>query len=320
MLFSLLIINCFVFGSISFKLSPLDKRSFFDGENGGENTSGDLSINDIFSMDENVGTEEIYTGPDECLHYCNDEIIRIVKPAMSMSMKISEKYKTICEEYDSARMCMEKRPQCPSQKFFVTATSGVKYMCEEQKDAFDATIPCITDWFRYSNAECETLCMASNLINGISIKKIFQQDFKFLEAFDPYIAKISVNEMCRVAECMLSCYKQKLNTRCDGTAGSILAEVVLRPIADVQAVAGPISPIISSVLPLKCAFLHDPSIMNQLRIDERLSKEIAKKYRLQKELPQRNVEKNEILEVQDPFTYNISNDSPLNFYDDVNFL
>lgn len=155
--------------------------------------------------------------------------------------------------------------------------------------------------------------MATNLINGISIKQLFQQDFKFLEAFDPYMAKITVNEVCRVAECMLTCYKQKLNTRCDGTAGSILAEVVLRPIADVQAVGGPISPLLTSLLPLKCAFLHDPNIMNQLRIDERLSKEIAKKYQLQKELPQK-MEKADVRDIQDPFVYNISSsDSPFNF-------
>lgn len=216
-------------------------------------------------------------------------------------------------EYQEANNCMKDRPQCPSQKFFITSTSGIKYMCEEQKDAFDATIPCITDWFRYSNSECETLCMATNLINGISIKQLFQQDFKFLEAFDPYMAKITVNEVCRVAECMLTCYKQKLNTRCDGTAGSILAEVVLRPIADVQAVGGPISPLLTSLLPLKCAFLHDPNIMNQLRIDERLSKEIAKKYQLQKELPQK-MEKADVRDIQDPFVYNISSsDSPFNF-------
>ncbi|CEF65551.1 Hypothetical protein SRAE_2000023000 [Strongyloides ratti] len=309
----LLTINYLIFVSKSFKLSPLDKESFFESDNDGEEHSSETSIYDIFSVDEQIGTEDDYTGPDECLHYCNDKMIGIVKPAMSMSMKISEKYKIICEEYQSAITCMKERPQCPSQKFFVTSTSGLKYMCEEQKDAFDATIPCITDWFRYSNSECETLCMASNLVNGISLKQLFQQDFKFLEAFDPYIAKISINEMCRVAECMLSCYKQKLNTRCDGIAGSILAEVVLRPVADVQAVGGPISPLLTSLLPLKCAFLHDTNIMKQLRIDERLSKEIAKKYRLQKELPQKNTEKIDIKDIQDPFVYNISSDSPFSF-------
>uniref|UniRef100_A0A0N4ZUB7 CPG4 domain-containing protein n=1 Tax=Parastrongyloides trichosuri TaxID=131310 RepID=A0A0N4ZUB7_PARTI len=316
-IFLLLTINLFYLQNHCYKISPLDvKDSFINEVVDQEHSSHDIKETDIFSDIHDVKVEEEYTGPDECLHFCNSEIIGIVKTALSLSMKISEKYESICSDYQVAKSCMEKRPQCPSQKFFITSTSGIKYMCEEQKNAFDHNIHCINDWFQYSNYECETICMASNLINGLSLKKMFQQDFRFLEMFDPYVAKISVNEMCRVGECMLLCYKQKLDTRCDGVAGSILAEAVLRPIADIQAVTGPITPMVSSVIPMKCAFLHDAQHMSKLRIDDNLNKEIATKYRLQKELPKEKNNKDDVPDIPDPFISNPDKDSPLGIYDE----
>lgn len=38
---------------------------------------------------------------------------------------------------------MGELQECGNQMFFNVLTSGLKYMCEEQRDAFEATIECV---------------------------------------------------------------------------------------------------------------------------------------------------------------------------------
>lgn len=68
------------------------------------------------------------------------------------------------------------------------------------------------------------------------MKQLFQEDIKLLKAgsvsirtsitsfkiVDQHIGRLTANEACRVSQCMLKCYRTRLNVRCDGAAGSIL--------------------------------------------------------------------------------------------------
>uniref|UniRef100_A0AC35U2L3 CPG4 domain-containing protein n=1 Tax=Rhabditophanes sp. KR3021 TaxID=114890 RepID=A0AC35U2L3_9BILA len=253
----------------------------------------------------------MYAGPDECLHFCQDHIFNVLKPAVSITMPIKDKYKNICSGYQNAKTCMLEKPQCPSHSIFKTVSSGIVFMCEEQKDAFAHNIDCINDWFQYSNFECESFCLASNLINGLSIKTMLEKDFKFLQMFDPYIMKMSVNEGCRVTECMLKCYKQKLNTRCEGIGGSLLVEALVRPMGDVQGLGSPIIPALTAFLPQQCGFITTAADTGaELRLDDGLNNEIIKKYNLLKGEAEVG-SGNEV--VHDPFAQDLSldADSPL---------
>jgi hypothetical protein len=36
------------------------------------------------------------------------------------------------------------------------------------------------------------------------------------------MGRLTGNEACRISQCMLRCYRTRMNVRCDGAAGSVL--------------------------------------------------------------------------------------------------
>lgn len=54
---------------------------------------------------------------------------------------------------------------------------------------------------------------------------------------------------------MLDCIRSKFNTRCEGSAGTLLSEVFVRPIAATQNKLSILRPILGTFMPEQCGYL-----------------------------------------------------------------
>ncbi|KAK6037231.1 hypothetical protein COOONC_25264 [Cooperia oncophora] len=50
-----------------------------------------------------------------------------------------------CRSYDTAATCMLHRRHCGTDLMFDSLTSGLRYMCKDQKEAFTALADCIDE-------------------------------------------------------------------------------------------------------------------------------------------------------------------------------
>jgi hypothetical protein len=77
--------------------------------------------------------------------------------------------------------------------------------------------------FQFSFPACDNVCQTNRIAAGLTMKQMFQDDIKLLKLFDKQMRQLTTNEACRISQCLLKCYRTKLNLRCEGAAGSILA-------------------------------------------------------------------------------------------------
>ena len=99
-----------------------------------------------------------------------------------------------------------------------------------------------------------------------------------LQLLDPHIPKISMIESCRIVKCLLGCYKSKLNIRCSGVAGSLLTEVLIRPVDAIQMRGGVMTSVVTLLLPNQCKFFTNPKQMEKLRIDPKIEEDLKRLY------------------------------------------
>lgn len=71
--------------------------------------------------------------------------------------------------------------------------------------------------------ECQSKCNLNNLATGLAVKEVLQKDVKILHVLDSQMARIGMQESCRLTNCFLGCYKRRLDMECEGVAGSLLA-------------------------------------------------------------------------------------------------
>uniref|UniRef100_A0A8R1DNU3 CPG4 domain-containing protein n=1 Tax=Caenorhabditis japonica TaxID=281687 RepID=A0A8R1DNU3_CAEJA len=86
------------------------------------------------------------------------------------------------------------------------------------------------------------------------------------------------NDLCRVGDCMLDCIRSKFNTRCEGSAGTLLSEVLVRPIAISQNKMTMLRPVLGMFVPEQCAYLHSNSDLKKHRIDTTMDEELKRMY------------------------------------------
>lgn len=70
-----------------------------------------------------------------------------------------ERFNGVCDHYNTTVECMRTvNPTCSNQEPFDVITSGIYYMCIEQRGAFDAVMECIDSEMISVQKECEMTC------------------------------------------------------------------------------------------------------------------------------------------------------------------
>ncbi|KAF8381195.1 hypothetical protein PRIPAC_70337 [Pristionchus pacificus] len=357
----------------------------------------------------------------ECQRGCATDLAETYGVLLKMGGTHVERYQTVCTKYVSSRECVS---HCPDpMKLFETLTSGIAYMCNEQNEAFNATIECVDASSSDVQRECDQTCNTQavmfkwfmegmhrmsehggaaglgghgggggllNMFSGLggmraddgdeptrsdlvapsSVGRIrrevspdgqsrglfdksgplsflngadksisatgtqanavldtvqrsinafsqpknsplfpssnqplgksgggshssFPSSFNGLGGHSEMSSTLDLNTMrdftsdaCQVSECFLSCVKNKMNARCDGTAGSLLSEVFMRPFARAQEQLSAV-PMAGSMfgflLPQQCRFLYDTNRMADYRMDSSLDEDLKRTYREKKE-------------------------------------
>ncbi|CAB3403541.1 unnamed protein product [Caenorhabditis bovis] len=87
------------------------------------------------------------------------------------------------------------------------------------------------------------------------------------------------NDLCRVGDCMLDCIRSKFNTRCEGSAGTLLSEVFVRPIAMSQNKLTVLRPVLGIFMPDQCNYVYNNAALKKHRIDSQMDTELKRMYR-----------------------------------------
>ncbi|VDM50349.1 unnamed protein product [Toxocara canis] len=197
---------------------------------------------------------------DECDNSCVKPLLNAVERLIRSENRIGA-IGNICRKYTQSEECVKRRPHCKAYDTFDVAMSGIKYMCVEQKD------------------ECLQLCNPASIATGYALQNIFK-DVPILRKLDAHMPTIMTSEVCRIARCFMDCCKMKFNSRCEGSAGSLLAEVVVRAFSSSQRSVGamPLFGALVASLPIQCNFLSNEQVLDSYRIDQRLNEDIKRIY------------------------------------------
>ena len=158
--------------------------------------------------------------------------------------------------------------------------------------ALEALLPCVNQVFptiqpgkssppplTVSFQACESSCQTDRIAAGLTVKQLFQEDIKLLKILDQHMGRLTGNEACRVSQCMLRCYRTRLNVRCDGAAGSILSEGLMRPYSQLHEIGSLFAPLMANLIPMQCNFLTEPNEMREFRIDHNFDQHVKNKYK-----------------------------------------
>ncbi|GMR58862.1 hypothetical protein PMAYCL1PPCAC_29057, partial [Pristionchus mayeri] len=92
----------------------------------------------------------------ECQRRCSSDLAETYGALLKMGGTHVERYQTVCSKFVSSRECVS---HCPDPlHLFETLTSGIAYMCNEQNEAFNATIECVDASSGEVQRECDQIC------------------------------------------------------------------------------------------------------------------------------------------------------------------
>ncbi|WKY13557.1 hypothetical protein Q1695_004417 [Nippostrongylus brasiliensis] len=86
------------------------------------------------------------------------------------------------------------------------------------------------------------------------------------------------DQACVYAECALSCFRTRFNKRCEGNAGSMISETIVRPLVEGHQKFSPLFIALGVVAPRSCSFLYKGSRLLRHRIDPKTNEELWKTY------------------------------------------
>jgi|UniRef100_A0AC35FR93 hypothetical protein len=283
-IFSLtLLFHAFDFRTIN-KVESTTRRPLTSlSENGSPLDYDGGSTNDIVASDSVIQLPpmiaEVQALPTDCTKDCYRKLQLSLRTAMDASADYIKRYESICSQYDESLLCFKGREHCTMNTYYNALTSGLKFMCIEQRLAFEANLPCVRKIIDDASKECQSKCNLNNLATGLAVKEVLQKDVKILHVLDSQMARIGMQESCRLTNCFLGCYKRRLDMECEGVAGSLLAEAVLRPFSYPEMNGGEyLNEIFATVVPQSCNFMSDKKALADLRMDPKLIEQLNIKY------------------------------------------
>uniref|UniRef100_A0A1I8BV38 CPG4 domain-containing protein n=1 Tax=Meloidogyne hapla TaxID=6305 RepID=A0A1I8BV38_MELHA len=114
---------------------------------------------DFVDIDNNGEISSPSTELPLCQRECLGKFSEAAKSAIQSSSNF-ERYRGVCLNYNHTVHCMDKLEgeQCTNQETFHVITSGLRYICIEQRKAFEAVIECIDAQTDQVEKECEGVC------------------------------------------------------------------------------------------------------------------------------------------------------------------
>ncbi|EYC23785.1 hypothetical protein Y032_0015g2830 [Ancylostoma ceylanicum] len=231
--------------------------------------------------------------PPPCHTACTAPVIEVLTVFFRSDSFKDSMYKA-CTSYHEAVACMLLHNHCGTDSMFESLTSGLKYMCKEQIEAFTALADCIDENSARVRKDCDLHCHSNSLATGLVLKDtvmtqldhpLVSKNVNMRRIIEPHMSRIFFSEGCRIGECLMGCTRTKFNMLCEGTAGSLLLEMLTRPLSTrgKSAFSFPSSSHLASFLggflPRSCSFLTTPGRgSNSFRIDPELDKEIKRMY------------------------------------------
>ncbi|CAJ0591976.1 unnamed protein product [Cylicocyclus nassatus] len=230
--------------------------------------------------------------PAPCHTACSTPVVEVMTSttgAFFRSESFKESMYKSCQAYYEAQACMMFNSHCGTDSMFESMTSGLKYMCEEQVEAFRAVVDCIDQNSHRVKEDCDRHCHSNSLAAGLMLKDtvmtqldhpVVSKNVNMRRIIEPHMPRLFFSESCRIAECVMGCTRLKFNMLCDGTAGSLLMEMLTRPLSE-EAEAFPSATYLTSflggLLPRTCEFLTSKG-RHSFRIDPELDEEIKRMY------------------------------------------
>ncbi|PAV68220.1 hypothetical protein WR25_21383 [Diploscapter pachys] len=222
--------------------------------------------------------------PEDCESTCSSEVSQVLDGFISSS-SISNDLVDICSRYEDAVKCMAPLTHCSNRDFFDSFTSGVKYLCHDQREAFDALIGCIIANTDNVRKGCESQCHATEYMTGFALKDILGLiNIPLVDLHrmvEPHMGSLMLSEGCRTGKCLMDCHKAKFDVTCEGTAGSLIMEALSRPLSSPSSF--PFLSMFSGLLPHQCSYLMGDGLQS-LRIDKQLDVDIKRMYQDRKKL------------------------------------
>uniref|UniRef100_A0A7E4ZZ40 GYF domain-containing protein n=1 Tax=Panagrellus redivivus TaxID=6233 RepID=A0A7E4ZZ40_PANRE len=187
--------------------------------------------------------------PRDCSQSCNKKLMSSLKQALGSNSDMMSGYADICSEYAETMRCLDDCERCDSTPMFDALTSGIRYMCVDRRDAFEANLACVNEAIVDINRFCAEECEPEPVANRWKPTERSSEKVR-----DPTAAKISMSESCRIGKCVLGCFKSRLDSRCDGSIGTALTEVALKPLEFIHDY-DVIPDTVALVFPAECVFL-----------------------------------------------------------------
>ncbi|KAI6215734.1 hypothetical protein M3Y94_00419400 [Aphelenchoides besseyi] len=217
--------------------------------------------------------------PNDCTGHCTKNIFAALRAALDGSAtSLLREFPQMCKNYDETKQCLTKIGHCKVTVLYNALISGMRYMCEHQRLAIDSNLKCVNDGFPTIQQACDRQCHSETIATGLTVKQIFQEDIKLLKMFDQHMGRLTTNEACRLSNCMIKCYRTKINLSCDGSVGSVLTEGLIRPYSEIQELGSFFNPMVAMIIPRQCSFLTNPKEMAELRIDPALDQSVFTLY------------------------------------------
>ncbi|KAK6754775.1 hypothetical protein RB195_013644 [Necator americanus] len=236
---------------------------------------------------------EFANEPPPCHTACTAPVVEVLT-VFFRSENFNESMHRACNSYHEALACMKLHNHCGTDSVFESLTSGLKYMCREQVEAFTALADCIDENSARVKRDCDHHCHSNSLVTGLALKDtvmtqldhpIVSKNVNMRRIIEPHMSRFFLSEGCRIGECLMKCMRTKYNMLCEGTAGSILLEMLTRPLSAGRGSTpsfpstAHLTSFLGGFLPRSCGYLTTPRKgHNDFRIDPELDKEIKRMY------------------------------------------
>ena len=264
--------------------SPLDRDSLITDERTLKNETATKMAKSKSKDSEVLYVKGVHV-PD-CAKGCTEQLFATLDVAIRSGNNF-ERFSNVCDRFNETLVCLANLNHCASFELFYTLSSGMKYMCIEQREAFTAVIECIDTNAAEIKDACVKTCNAQGILTGWAVYAALRDAQLISPQIGNVPSKINVaffrkmtSEGCAVLQCYLGCLREKYNNRCYGVAGSLLSEVLVRPIAvgSESLSLSPLSNFAKLMLPGECAFLTSASALSSLRIDKKLDADLKQTY------------------------------------------
>ncbi|CAD5212981.1 unnamed protein product [Bursaphelenchus okinawaensis] len=216
-----------------------------------------------------------------CQRECNVAFTAAMKVAFKAENNL-DRFDGVCQNYENGVACQDSLVDCPGRDTFDVLTSGLHFMCIEQKKAFQRILNCIDSERVQVQQHCEKVCRGrvrlTNWATQSGLLDIFGAYDKAAPRFDGEQFRAVMQDVCDLAKCYLTCVRTDYNNKCGNSAGTLISEAIVRPMAEGQSepVIQHMSGFMNIFMPSQCGFFLNKDELAPHRIDPHLSEALKR--------------------------------------------